>query len=179
MDESVLVKNILAHDRHALHEFYHVYTPKLRNFIRRKINNDNDGEEILQDTLFSFLEALRDFHGQSKVSTFLFSICQHKIVDFYRKKKIKHIVFSQMPQLEGLVSPLLNPEEELDATMLTEELRRAFGNILPQYKIILQMKYIEEKSVSDIAQKFACTFKSAESLLFRARKAFVRAYSHS
>ena len=39
-----------------------------------KVNNQFDAEEILQDTLFAFLEALRDFHGTSSLKTFLFAI---------------------------------------------------------------------------------------------------------
>lgn len=173
MDDETMIQHILSGDRRALHSFYHTYTPKLARFISAKINNPKDAEEILQDTLYAFLEAIRDFSGKAKMQTFLFSIASHKIVDFYRKKKIKHVLFSHAPQLESLMSPLLNPEEQLDIVILKEKIHKVLGRILPRYRDILLMKYIDGLSVGDIAQKFTVSFKSAESQLFRARKAFV------
>ena len=175
-DDNSLIGQILARDRRALLIFYRRFAPKLSRFIAGKVSNPSDAEEILQDTLYGFLEAIRDFQGKSNIQTFLFSICQHKIIDFYRRKKIKHAVFSQMPQLEALISPLLSPEEELDVTLTKEKIRTVLGGILPSYRQLITLKYIEGHSVADIADKLAITFKSVESQLFRARKAFVELF---
>ena len=176
MEDGDLIQKILARDRRALAVFYRTYQPKLLRFIRGKIHTPEDCDEILQDTLYAFLEAIRDFHGKSNVQTFLFAICQHKVIDFYRRKRLKHFVFSQVPQLETLVSPLLNPEQELDVTILKEKIARVFAGLLPRYRQILKLKYLEDLSVEEIARKLAITFKSAESQLFRARKAFVELF---
>ena len=168
-----LIAKILARDRNALLTFYRRYTPKLARFIRTKIDSREDAEEVLQDTLFAFLEAIRDFHGNSSLKTFLFSICHHKIIDFYRRRKIKQVVFSQTPNLSALVSPIMNPEEELDATILKEKIHRVMVHILPHYRALILSKYEEHLSVAEIAKKFALSAKGAESQLFRARKAFV------
>lgn len=176
MEDVDFINRILHRDKRAIVLFYRVYRPKLTRFIKSKVTNPQDGEEILQDTLFAFLEALRDFGGRSTIQTFLFSICRHKIIDFYRKKKLKQVVFSQAPQLEALISPLLTPEEELDVSVLSEKIHRVMRSLVPQYRTMLTLKYFEDVSVDDIAEKFAITFKSAESKLFRARKAFVEAF---
>lgn len=174
-DES-LVTLMLSRDKHALTVFYRRWAPKLERFIARKIDQKEDAEEVLQDTLFAFLEAIRDFGGRASIKTFLFSICQHKIIDYYRRRKLKQIVFSQMPSLEVLVSPLLAPEEEFDAVALKEKIAKVLSGLLPQYRQILLFKYIDDLSVEEIAGKLAITFKSAESQLFRARKAFVELF---
>jgi RNA polymerase sigma factor (sigma-70 family) len=175
-DDQRLITQILARDRRALSSFYRRYRPKLMAIIRQKVDNPADGEEILQDTLFAFLEAIRDFEGNSRLSTFLFSICHHKIIDYYRRKKIRQIVFSQTPNLEVFVSPLLNPEEQLDTTLLKEKIHRVLGAILPHYRQLILYKYEENLSVAEIAKRFAVSFKSIESQLFRARKAFVELF---
>ena len=166
---------ILA-DKQAAAQFYHIYRPGLLAFVRSKIANPHEAEDVVQDTLFAFLESLRDFHGKCLVSTYLFSICRHKIVDYYRKKKIKQIVFSHAPEIEDILSPLLSPEESLDAVMLKEKLYKTLKKILPQYRYILQARYIFDMPVADIAKKLTTTLKSAEMTLFRARKAFIQAY---
>ena len=81
-----------------------------------------------------------------------------------------------MPELEELISPLLGPEEQLDRVALHEKLRHTFTKILPQYKMVLQARYILNMPVGEIAQQFSVTIKSTESLITRARKAFVKAY---
>lgn len=177
MNDQELVQRILSRDRKALHIVYTTYTPKLLRFISTKVANPHDAEEILQDTLFAFLEAVRDFEGKARISTFLFSICQHKIVDYYRRKKLRHIVFSQMPTLEELVSPLLGPEEEMDVTIVRERLKKTFDLLLPKYRMVLRMKYEEDLPVEVIATTLHMTFKSVESMLFRARKAFGEAFA--
>lgn len=176
MNDTEIVNKILARDRSALHAFYRAYTPRLARFIHSKVSVKEDGEEILQDTLFAFLEALRDFHGKSSLETFLFAIASHKIIDFYRRRKLKQIVFSQAPQLEAIISPLLNPEEQLDITLLKEKINKVMSRLLPHYRQILTFKYLDNLSVGEIAKKLAVTFKSAESQLFRARKAFIELF---
>lgn len=176
MEDRELIAHILQRDRHALSVFYRTYTPKLRLFIRSKIGNPDDAEEVLQDALFAFLEAIRDFTGASKLKTFLYAIASHKVIDWYRRKKIRHVVFSAVPQLESFVAPLLGPEEELDASLLRDKIYTALGRLLPMYKKVLLLKYADDFSVTDIARKLMISFKSAESQLFRARKAFVEAF---
>ncbi|OGG24096.1 hypothetical protein A3A79_02775 [Candidatus Gottesmanbacteria bacterium RIFCSPLOWO2_01_FULL_43_11b] len=174
--DAKLVDKILRRDKRALSLFYRTYAPALRRYIGGKIANHLDAEEILQDSLFAFLEAIRDFGGRSSIKTFLFSITNHKIIDFYRRKKMKHIVFSKLPQLSELISPLLNPEEVLDEAQFKEKVARALSRLIPRYRQIITLKYLDNISVTDIARELAISFKSAESRLFRARKAFVELF---
>lgn len=176
MNESQLIEKILRRDRRALHAFYQTYTPRLARYIQAKVGLKEDAEEILQDALMACLEALRDFQAKSSLETFLFSIASHKVVDFYRRRHLKQVVFSRLPQLEVLISPLLNPEEELDVTLFKEKINRVMAALLPHYRQILIFKYLDNLSVGEIAGKLAITFRSAESQLFRARKAFVEVF---
>ncbi len=173
VDDATIIPKILSRDRRALLTFYRRYAPKLSRFIAGKIANTADAEEVLQDTLYAFLEAIRDFQGKSNIQTFLFSICQHKVIDYYRRKKLKHAVFSQMPQLEIIISPLISPEDQLDATLVREKIHAVLGRLLPRHRQILILKYFDGLSVEEIAKRLTMTFKSVESQLFRARKAFV------
>lgn len=176
MDDATLIHRLFAHDRRVLTAFYREYAPKLRRFIHTKVLNSADAEEILQDTLYAFLEGLRDFEKSCSIKTYLFSICQHKVIDYYRRKKIKHVVFSQMPQLESLISPLLGPEDKLDETLVKEKIQTVMSRLAPVYRQVLVLKYFEHVSVEDIADRLSITFKSAESRLFRARKNFVELF---
>lgn len=81
-----------------------------------------------------------------------------------------------MPQLEMLVSPMMGPEEELDITLIKDKIQLAMKRILPVHRQVLMLKYLDQVSVGEIAEKLSISFKSAESRLFRARRAFVEVF---
>lgn len=175
--EKELLRRLLAHEKTAANEFYRTYSPRLLAFIRRKVNDEKDVEEIAQDALFAFLDGIRDFSGKCSLNTYLCSIAYNKVIDFYRKKKFKKIVFSQMPEgIEPVISELLDPQKMLDNTFLAEKIKRIFSFLTPHYARMLKLKYVEGRSVEEAARVLSISFKSAESILFRARRAFIRAY---
>lgn len=172
-----MVSGILQGDERALRVFYQTYRRPLSRFISNRIANEQDNEELLQDVLVGAIDALRDFSFRSSLFTFLCSIAQHKIIDFYRRKKIRHVVFSKLGDVESLLSSLSGPEDALNDELVRVKIRETFRKIVPAYGKILKWKYIYGYSVEEIAQKLSTTYKSTESQLFRARKAFVAAYS--
>lgn len=176
MDEKKTVLQILNGNEKTLRQFYNFYKPRLTTFIRNKVDSREDVEEIVQDTFLATIEGLRDFAYRCRLFTFICSIASHKVIDYYRRKKIKNIVFSKIPDVEPLISTLLGPENELDEELLRQRIKQTFAKISPQYSLILKLKYVYGYSVSEIAKKLSISFKSAESQLFRARRAFELAY---
>lgn len=172
MTDHQLVTNILSGDEPSLRYFYQTYSSKLTAFVRGRLGDEKDVEEIVQDTFLASLDALRDFTFKCSLSTFLCSIAKRKVVDFYRKKKLKRILFSQFPQIESLLSLLTTPEEKLDEKLLVEKIEKTFNRLPGRYKRILKLKYIEGFTVDEIALELSMSFKGIESMLFRARKAF-------
>lgn len=176
-NEKELIEHILNGSEDALRTFYDECKPKLTNFIRLRVSNEKDVEELVQDTFIAVLEAFRDFTYRSSVYTFVCAIAKRKVIDFYRRKKIKKIIFSQMPAMEPLLSILTTPEDKLDEKILTQKIEETFNALPDQYRRLLQLKYIEGWSVGQISEELAISFKSAESKLFRARQAFVAVYT--
>lgn len=149
---------------------------KLRRFIKGKIDNPLDAEDILQETLISAYQSLGTFNGRSSFYTWICAIAKHEIGDFYRKKRIKAIVFSRLPFLEGLVSQALGPELALERKEVKEKVRLVLGNLKKGYEQVLRLKYIEEMTVREIARELGETMKAVEARLFRARVVFRREF---
>lgn len=177
LDEKKIVREILTGNETTLRFFYTHFARPLRGFIAHRIGSEEDAEEILQDVLLATLEGLRDFSFRSSLFTFICSIANHKVIDFYRKKRIKNIVFSKLGDIEPLLCSLFGPEEALDEEILKEKIKKTFQKITPSYSKILKLKYIYGYSVTEIAHVLSISFKSAESQLFRARRAFVTNFS--
>ncbi len=175
--EKLLINKLLLGDAKSLNSYYRSYKERLLRYINNKIANPQDGEEILQDVFLGSLDALRNFTFKSSLYTYLCSIANHKVIDFYRKQKIKNIVFSRLPgNISPLVSQLLTPEEELSSKEVKEQIKEVMRRIKPVYSTLIRLKYVEGYSLKQIAKKLVISCKSAESMLFRARTSFVKQY---
>lgn len=174
--ERELVSDLLQGSEEALREFYKTYSPRLSAFIRIKVSSSEDAEEILQDTLLSALDSLALFSERASFFSWLCSIARHEIADYYRKQKIKSIVFSRLPFIEGFVSRALEPDAAMMRREYERRVKQTLELILPHYREILELKYMDGLSVREIAGKLGMSFKACESALTRARRAFEVAY---
>ena len=60
---------------------------RLRNFIRRRVPDSRDAEDILQDVFYELVEANRLLMPIEHVTGWLFRVARHRITDLFRKKK--------------------------------------------------------------------------------------------
>lgn len=176
-EDRLVIERIINKDERALHEFYHTYKSQLFGFIFRRIPQKHIAEEITQDVFLDFLEGLRDFRFQSSLKTYLFTIARNKTIDFIRKKKLKLIFFSHLPSfmVDGLAHFVM--DDIVEQKELRREIERTMRRLPRDYQLILRLKYYEERSVQEISVRLAKSFKSTESLLYRARKAFIESYT--
>jgi RNA polymerase sigma-70 factor (ECF subfamily) len=178
ISDKVLVGEILSGNETYLRMFYSIYKPLLVRFIAPYIAVSEDAEEIVQDTLMDSLEAFRDFTFKCTLYTFLCAIAKRKCFDYYRKKRISKVLFTHLPILERMYYSVKTPEEEYDEKALLQTVSEIFSRLTPKHRTLLRLKYIEGYSVKQIADQLSVSFKTAESSLFRARKAFVKAYNN-
>jgi RNA polymerase sigma-70 factor (ECF subfamily) len=174
--EKELVRKIIQKDEQAFFEFVRRYEKDVFLFINKQLRNKELSEEVTQDVFIDFLDALRDFQFQSSLKTFLFSIAKYKTIDVIRKKKVKKVLFSGLPDyvVERLGAVVM--DDELEKKELVQKMDRVLNSLPFKYRLILQLKYVEGVRVKAIADRLSMNFKSTESLLFRARKAFIELF---
>jgi RNA polymerase sigma-70 factor (ECF subfamily) len=150
---------------------------KLVRFVSAKVGDRADVEDIVQETLIAIYDSLPLFRGKSSFFTWCCSIAKHEICDFYRKKKIKQIVFSRLPKLKELVSEALGPELAYQELETKKKIVATLKHLSEGYSRILRLKYVEELSMRQIANQLNLTVKAVESRLTRARLAFQKVYA--
>lgn len=172
MEEKKLVSQILKGDKSAKKEFYKQYKDSLLTVVERKAKSKKDAQDIVQETFISALNSLPNFEFRSSLFSWLCSIAHHETVDYYRKQKLKTLLFSKFPFLKDWTDEALGPEKEY----LKEELKQEIKNVLNQlsegYERVLRLKYIEGLSMKAIGKRLKITTKAVESRLYRARKKF-------
>lgn len=170
------IKLILAGDSKAIVQFYKSYSPKILSYLFKKLPHIEDAQEITNDVFLEAIDSLFLLRKEQSVLSWLYRIAHNKMVDFYRKKKIKSILLSKMPFLEIIESEINQPEFQYEKNKIHNDIKTTFLNLSVKYQKILKLHYEENVPVKVIAKMLNLSFKATESLLFRARQSFKLAY---
>src|SRR6202051_2340080 len=87
------MEEVLSRDRLAAEQDRHISEAiereqqRLRNFIRKRVPDERDVEDILQDVFYELIEAYRLMKPVEQVSAWLFRVARNRITDLFRKKK--------------------------------------------------------------------------------------------
>lgn len=177
MTESI--KRILQGDEQGIIDFYKEHSSKILSYLIKRLPRKEDAQEILNDVFLEAIEGLPTLHKKENLSAWLYKIAHNKVVDFYRKRKIKSFIFSQMPYLELIAEEISQPEFQFEKNKIRDKIESSLRAISKRYQQILKMRYEEEMSVKHIATTLDLSFKATESLLYRARQDFIKAYGRT
>ncbi len=87
MDEALRKHWPMAEQDHRISEAIAREQSRLRNFIRRRVADAGDAEDILQDVFYELVEAYRMMKPVEQVGAWLFRVARNRITDLFRKKK--------------------------------------------------------------------------------------------
>ena len=171
---------MLAGEEPAFDEFFEDYFPRLYRFALPRMRHNPDlAEEIVQETLCIAVTKMKTYRAEAALFTWLCTICRREISAYFRKhsRESQFALPEDVPEtrasLESL-SRVLN--EEPESQVLRDEVSRLVQvtlDFLPRwYASALEMKYLKDLPVKEIASRLNLGPKAAESLLTRARHAF-------
>lgn len=87
--ERYLVTQIKAGNAGAWEEFVQRYHGRLLAFARGRSGGGDEGEDLVQDTMLSFLQSLAKFDDNASLETYLFTILRRKLIDRYRGRHLR------------------------------------------------------------------------------------------
>ncbi len=136
------------------------YGGKLLSFIRPKVNNSEDAEDILQEVWYQFSN-LTNISEIVNVSAWLYTVSRNKITDSYRKKKTENLEDFVYEDEDGTFSIkdilLLDDSENPELLAFREEVWKALFSALeelPEKQRIAFTEYeIEGKKLQEIADQ--------------------------
>jgi RNA polymerase sigma-70 factor (ECF subfamily) len=163
-DESRLLEVLRSGDQSAANEFHDRYAARIYRYIRNLLSSavEADAEDLLQDTFIALAEALPYFGGQSSLFTFACAIAHRKVQSFIRVRARRARLAPEVYAAERDSAP----ERHVDS-----DVKRALGALVPEYREVLFLKYVEDASVAEIATVLTISEHSVESRLARARRA--------
>ena len=139
---------------------------RLRGFIRRRVRDPRDAEDILQDVFSALVEANRLLMPIDHVTGWLYRVARNRITDLFRARS------PEMLQLEDLLpSPDAGPEAEYARAVLLDALEQAIAELPAEQREVFVAHELDGTSFKEMA---AATGVSINTLLSRKRYAVLR-----
>src|ERR1700733_5061722 len=132
---------------------------RLRNFIRSRVPDRSDAEDILQDVFYELVEAYRLMKPIEQVGAWMFRVARNRITDLFRKKRPESLqdqpmslVDSEMSRFEELLpSPDGGPAAAYTRGVLLDELENALDELPDEQREVFIAHEIEGRSFKDLA----------------------------
>jgi RNA polymerase sigma factor (sigma-70 family) len=149
---------------------------RLRNFIRRRVADPGDVEDILQDVFYKLVEANRLLMPLDHVTGWLFRVARNRIIDLLREQKPVSSIDSSITEQNGeelrledlLPAPDAGPEALYARNVLLDELEMALDELAKEQRDVFVAHELEGRSFKQMA---ADTGENVNTLLSRKRYA--------
>ena len=166
ISDEQLVKDYVQGDLQAFETLYARYVRIVYKRVRYVVA-DTDVEDVTQEVFIAALRSLGTFRGEARFSTWLRTLTNHKVAEYYRKRSRKK---------ETMQIDLIHAEKQGDHTSasLWEEriaLRRALLTLPEQYREVILLRFAEGLQFSTIASVLKQNPEATKSLFRRAMSA--------
>ena len=167
-----IAANMTAEQDRRISETIERERGRLRNFIRRRIDDERDAEDVLQEVFYEFIEAYRLMKPIEQAGAWLFRVARNRITDLFRRKRPGSL--SEPVRIEGDEEPRLledllpsndaGPEATYARSLLLEELEAAIDELPAEQREVFVAHELEGRSFKELAAE---TGLSVNTLLSR------------
>jgi RNA polymerase sigma factor (sigma-70 family) len=176
MDEALRKQWMMAQQDQQISEAIEREKPRLRNFIRRRVGDRSDVEDIVQEVFYELVEAYRMMKPVEQVTAWLFRVARNRITDLFRSKKREassepavKIDDGEEIQWEDLLpSPEAGPEAAYARSVLLEEMEAALDELPEEQREVFVAHEFLGYSFKELAEQ---TGVGVNTLLSRKRYA--------
>jgi len=158
MDETLSISSMIEQDR-EISEVIAEQRSRLRNFIRKRVPNEADVEDLLQEVFCELVEANRLLMPIDYVTGWLFRVARNRITDLFRKKRPENFTDAAVVGEEGelleiedlLPSGDAGPEALYVRNMLLDELEVALGELPAEQREVFVAHELEGRSFKELS----------------------------
>ena len=143
--------------------------------LLKMVNNKSDAEDL---TIEAFGKAFKNIHQYTPnfaFSTWLFKIATNNCIDYLRKRKADLVsldVEIENSEHDNIIidTGVLDPEEKMIQKQKTKLMRTIVTKLKPRYRQLIELRYFDELSYEEIADKLVLPIGTVKAQLFRARE---------
>ena len=181
MDELLTINALITAEKNAkIKDIFLEERKRLSSFIRNKVANSEDAEDILQETFYQLTETFSIMEPIEKVASWLYKVASNKIIDLYRKKKTESLEsisntisknYSDEMAIDDeelFLIPYVMQEDNQTRSLIWTEIETALEELPAEQRDVFIMHEIEDKSFKEMAE---LTGESINTLISRKRYA--------
>jgi RNA polymerase sigma-70 factor, ECF subfamily len=178
-DDADLVTQFRAGDMRAFDMLLERYENRMFNFIYRMLGDYQNAQEVTQEVFLRAFRYLGNFRGESKFSTWLFTIasstCKNAIAYYHIREKYQHKAprdtdtQQELDPLQIVPDYTSAPERHLDRAATSELLVQALNELPDNYRKVIVLKDVNDFSYEDIGGILGIPAGTVKSRLSRAR----------
>lgn len=167
--DSALMERIARKEIAAMEVLYRRYENTVYRFALKKLKNEFEAEEIVNTVMLEVWNTAGAFNGRSKVSTWLYSITHHRIIDLIRKRKPNDISIDE-------IEPVVDTRNDADMLKVVAAgqtrwlIDFCLEKLSGDHKQVLQLLFFMEQTYEEIATIMACSIGTVKSRVFHAKK---------
>lgn len=173
--ESALLAGAAGGDPDAVRALIDSVGPVVYGFVFARVGGDEPtAQDLLQESLIEALRSAPTFRGDASLRTWVCAIARRRLARHYEAERRQAVAESGLALLGGigLAGPPGGGGDELERR---DEIVRALGRLPAVHRQVLVMKYLDDLSVSAIADELGRSPVQVQSLLQRARDGLRRA----
>ena len=168
-------------DADAIGRFYDAHVDGLYAFVFYRVGRDQAlAEDIVQDTFARALAQLGDYDpGRGTVAAWLTTLSRNLIRDHLRAHHRSDEVAERWDRIDASLTQLYDaleraplPGDVLARAETRDLVNMTIAHLPATYRVALSRKYVDERSLEDLASELGVSVDAAKSLLARARRAF-------
>src|SRR5258708_37614014 len=161
MNDALIAEQMAAAQDLRISEAIRLEWSRLRNFIRKRVADQGDAEDILQDVFFELIEAYRLMKPVEQAGAWLYRVARNRIIDRFRKKRpeprgevlLKASEEDALLLEELLPSPDAGPEAIYARSVLLEELDAALEELPEEQRDVFIAHEMDGRSFKQLAEE--------------------------
>jgi len=176
-DIQLVTRAVDKHDEAAYAELLDRYKDSVYFLLLKMVNNKDDAEDLTIEAFGKAFKNISQYTPNFAFSTWLFRIATNNCIDFIRKKRTVTLSLDRsFTNSEGgemtmdVRSDSLDPEESLIRKQKNVLMRSLDDRLKPRYRTLIDLRYFQELSYEEIAEKLDLPLGTVKAQLFRSRE---------
>ncbi|WNH13283.1 RNA polymerase sigma factor [Thalassobellus suaedae] len=172
MEIEEAIKRAKANDQKAFNFLLDTYWDAVYGFQLKRIQNENDAEDITIQTFSRAFDRIETFDDKYKFKTWLITISKNIHIDLMRKEKhsISQIISNDDKSVYQILDESPSPEDELITEQHLAKLLRDIKKLKPHYQEVINLRYFQELSYKEISFQLKEPMNNVKVKLLRAKK---------
>ena len=174
VNDSELVSQARDGDRRAFDELFGRYQESIRQmYLQRTGGNEPDSNDMLQNTFIKVYLNLDRYNPEYTFCQWIFTIARNTFIDYTRRKREFMVSIDASDNFSNVCMPASQqptPEERMIITQHSRELNTILDNMAPRYRDVIILRFFNEYSYDEIAEKLNAPIGTVKTLIHRARE---------